>query len=474
MAQLAVASARAAPPPARPVDPAPFTFALQLAAILDPAREKAFPAGRRGGKTRAACWALLLAALAAPRQKCIYLSTSINRAVDTLWEELTEVLEDAAVPFTANANARTFLFSNGSKIWISGVENKKQANKIRGRVRRTALVFIDEAQDWPTELLRFTYEVVLLPTLADVGGKTIMGGTGSAPRGYWYEHQKKAEVSVHRWTMFDNTLGVDDARLTLALALQKKGVHADVDTVIGCRGVGIDSEIAQEYFCEFVASEKQIFHATREKNAYAELPAGPWYHVLGGDLGSVDKAAGVVWGWTPTSPYLYLMAYDAQAGCSTDQEIAMLRHLAERFPSMVPAQIDPATGGANLILDLQQRYAISAEAADKDGKVAAVMLMRDAFRRGEIKLPASEWDADGKPVGEFLKALLVPEWDLDQPKKALKGHMPDLVDAALYGFRKTRAYDYEEREEISEDEAAEIAAVRALQEMERSPLDMLD
>jgi len=443
--QLRAARASRRPRAERPVDPAPYTSPPQLAAITDPARERAFEAGRRAGKTRSFCWCLLLACMAAPNQSAVYLSTSINRAVDTIWEELTEVLKEAGVSYTQNASKRIFTLANGSRIWVSGIENKKQANKIRGRIRRTALVCIDEAQDWPTELLRYTYQVVIWPTLADVGGRTILGGTGTAPRGFWFEHTRKPEVSVHRWTMFENTRGVSDAAAVLTKAIADKGIEViDLTHIIETGAVDLDSEIAQEYFCRFVAGQKQIFHLTRAKNTYdpAKLPGGTWYYVIGIDPGTVDKFAIVVWGWTDASPKLYLRAYEAVSGLGTGEAIAMVMRYVEKFPPVALVS-DPATGGAAYVIDLQDRFGLPAEAAEKDGKVSAVLTMRDAIRRGEVLIPEAELPEDEtQPQGEFARTLQTPEWDVTQVQKSLKGHMPDLVDAALYGYRKARPFDY--------------------------------
>jgi hypothetical protein len=305
-------------------------------------------------------------------------------------------------------------------------------------------VCIDEAQDWPSELLRYLYQVVIWPTLADVGGRTVLGGTGTAPRGFWYEFTRRKDVSVHHWTMFENTLGVSDGHAVLAKAIADKGIEVvDLTEVIATKAVGIDAEIAQEYFCAFVAGEKQIFSLQRARNAYEALPAGEWFYVVGVDWGTVDACAVVVWGWTPASPKLHLIAYESETGLSSEKQIALAMGYIEKYPPLAVVA-DPATGGSAFILDLQERFGVPAEAAEKDGKVSAVLLMRDAFRRGDAVLPASEFPAaEGAPAGKLVTALHTPEWDITQVQKSIKGHMPDLCDAALYAFRKARHFDYQ-------------------------------
>lgn len=431
-------------------------FPEQRRAILDPARERVLAAGRRSGKTAAECIAPIWDALAVPRSSAVYLSTSIQRAMDTVWSDLLDFLKDGKIPHHAKETTRTIrLLDNGSRIWVSGAETKKQANNIRGRLKRTKLVVIDETQDWKPDLLRYLYQVVVWPTLADVGGRTMLAGTGTAPRGFWYEHLKQVEKAgnVHRWTMFDNP-HVLDARATLAKALADKGLDATVDEVIACSGVGIDAEIAQEYFCKFIAGERQIFHVSREKNVYEERPKGEMVYVHAIDLGTIDKFAHVVWGWTATSPKLHLIAYKAEAGLSMSQYIDTSMELLTKYPPL-SVVVDPAAGGAAFVLDLQNRFGLPAEAAEKDGKVGATMMLRDALRRGEVVIPLEEFpdNDNGRGAGEFLRALETPEWDVNQPQKAIKGHMPDLCDAAIYGFRKARHFDYFEAPPVEDEEA---------------------
>ncbi len=470
--QLRQARANHKPTPSRTLDLGRLAIPQQRGAVLDPSRERVLAAGRRGGKTVTECLAPIVEALAHERSSCAYLSTSIVRAMDTVWSDLIDFLEADKIPHSAKETTRTIRFRNGSRIWVSGVETKKQANKIRGRLKRTRLVVIDEAQDWPTDLLSYLYRVVVWPSLADVGGRTMVAGTGTAPRGFWYEHLKSAERAgaVHRWTMFDNPF-ISDARATLSKALTDKGITASVDEVIACQGVGIDAEIAQEYFCQFVAGERQIFHVSRERNAYTDTPLGPWFYVIGVDWGTVDKCGVVVWGWTPASPKLYLVAYEQKAGLGTDDQMALAMKYVEAYPPLALVA-DPATGGSAYIIDLQNRFGVPAEPAEKDGKVSAVLQMRDALRRGEALVPEAEFPIEeGMPEGDFVAALHTPEWDLEQVQKSIKGHMPDLCDAALYAYRKARHFDYRAPLPVESEETRVLRMMREEQARRHALVD---
>ena len=424
--------------------------------VGDPSRFRLWQCGRRFGKTQGAGYLLYDVALGMSQVRTYYVSTSIKRAAETLWDDLRHLNRDHRLGGTTNETTHTVTLPNGSRVQATGVEHKRMADDLRGR-KRVALYIIDECQDWPDELLRYFYEQVVFPSLADVRGGVVIAGTGGAPRGWWYTQTQDEQWSRHRRTIRENpTLPTGEAEALIAKACKDRGCDER------------DPSIRREFFAEFVAdTQRQVFQLERGRNGYTALPKGDWCYVIGFDPGTVDKAAVSVWGWSSLSPKLYLVAYQALAGMPATEQIAMVTRMAERYPP-VAIVADPATGGAAFILDLQDRFGAPVEAAEKQGKVSAILLLRDAFRRGEVLIPDGEW-----PAGEFLRALETPEWDPDKVAQSLKGHMPDLVDAALYAFRKARQFEYaealppeteEERvmRRLHEQRAAERAAVREL------------
>jgi hypothetical protein len=170
----------------KPYDPDLDLYDLQRTRVGDPSRWQAWPAGRRSGKTNAAEKLLIKVGTAQERVQVYYVSTSIKRAVATVWDELVEVNRSRKLGGVPNYSVHTLTFGNGSKVVVTGVESKAMANDLRGRPR-IALWFIDECQDWPEELLRYFYDNVVYPSLADVKGRVVLAGTGGKPRGFWYE-----------------------------------------------------------------------------------------------------------------------------------------------------------------------------------------------------------------------------------------------------------------------------------------------
>lgn len=421
LALLAEKARRQPTAPSKPFDPTPYTRGWQGAAVLDTARWQAWPAGRGAGKTRGAAYALLAAATAQPRVQVYYVSTSIKRAVATIWDDVAQLNADLKLGGTPNLTTHTLRFPNGSKLVVTGVENKTMANDLRGR-QRCALWFLDEAQDWANDLLRYFYESVIYPRLGDVRGGVVFAGTGGPPRGYWYERTLDAEYSQHTATAFDNP------------AAPPGEIRELVDKACRDRGVTIsDPSIQREFFAKFMAdATRQIFSYEDRRNGYdvTDLPQGKWRYAIAGDFGTVDATAVHVWGFVDGSPHLWMIESEAKRGLGASEQVALVRDVVARYRArgaVVGVVGDPGGGGKGLIVDLQQQFDVDIVGAEKTQKAAACMLMRDALRNGTIRIP--------RTAKEFIEDLQSPEWDPDDIGKTIKGHMPDRIDAALYAFR---------------------------------------
>lgn len=415
---------------AAPFDFESLLFPGQVAAFRDRSRFQAWPWGRRAGKTDLAEKLLLRTARTRPGTRTYYVSTSIKRAVDTVWDELVVLNQDHKLGGVPNVSKSSLAFPNGSRLIVTGVDNKAMANDLRGR-KKVAAYFIDEAQDWADDLLSYFYEKVVFPSLADVRGCVVMAGTGGPPRGFWYRAATvETHFSRHTGLPFDNPfLAAGEARALIDQACKDRGCDEN------------DPSIQREFYAQFVADlTRQIFPYEARKNGYhrGELPGGTWQHVVAADFGTVDATGVVVWGWTDASPHLWLVERSKRTGLGASGQVALVRdHLARYEATLVGAVGDPGGGGAALMVDLQQgRDGVAVEAAEKAAKPAACMLMRDALRTGQIKLPADDL--------ELLADLQTPEWDPDNVGGSIRGHMPDLVDAMLYGFRKARALNWYE------------------------------
>lgn len=435
-------------------DPLPLCHAGQREAVADESQTQAWVTTRRAGKSRGAVYKALLVATAIPRVNVLYLSTSIKRAVKTLWELLLAVNRDFSLGGVPNHTHHVLRLPNGSAVHASGCETKTEADAWRGVLPRTAMVFVDEGQDWKPDLLSYLYGDVVLPSLADIGGMFCMGGTPGAPRGFFYDFSRAAGVALHPWSLFGNP-HVKNARQMLA----------EVMRVRGCDET--DPSIRREFYGEFaVDTVRQIFPFDDAKNGYEleERPAGKWSYALAADFGTVDAAAVVIWGWTQHDPHLWVIETQKQHALGSSAQVELVKSMAARYENgLVGIVGDPGGGGKGLIVDLRQEHLIAMETAEKQGKASACIVMRDGLRSGKIKVPRSE--------REFIAELQEPEWDPDRVGEVIRGHMPDRVDAALYGYRRASGlHHWHEAPPALTEAERQIAQFVRAQEMEEESL----
>lgn len=395
---------------------------------------------RRAGKTTGAVLLMFATALATADVNVLYLSTTITRAVRTIWDELVKANREHGLGGVPNASNHFIRLPNGSKIWVSGCETKTEADAWRGVLPRTALVFVDEGQDWKDDLLDYTYGSVIMPSLADVGGRFILAGTPGSPRGFFFEFHKTAPC--YRWSLFDNP-HVKDARRMLAETMRVRGCDET------------DPSIRREFFGEFALDlQRRIFPYDDAKNGFDELPPGEYDAILGFDFGTVDACAGVAWKFREGDPYRYVVEADSQSGLGGGGQAAFAQSMCDRYPEAISIVGDPGGGGKGVITDVRQDHGIPMDAAKKTDKAAACIILRDGLRSGVVKVD--------RKLKKFIDSLGIPEWDPDRVGEVVKGHMPDEMDAGLYGYREVVGrHLYIEppapktRQEIEEDETLE-------------------
>lgn len=400
----------------------------QAKAWADESRDQVWICGRRAGKTDLAMKLLAKTALGEERVQSVYVNTTIKRALATVWDELLEVNAEFELGGVPNVVKSSITFPNRSRLVVTGCENKKMANDIRGR-RRVKRYHIDEGQDWDPDLLRYFIEQVVHWSKADVRGECGLSGTGGAPQGYWaWLCSPESGFSVHTATAFDNPfLAPGEAQALIAKACKERGVDES------------DPGIQREFYARFVADlNRQIFPYDPAKNGYTpeQLPRGQWFHVVSGDVGTVDATDVGKLGWCDTDPRLWLLRHSEVKGIGATKQLELYRtYLTDCGDTLAGAVLDPGGGGAALIADLGAGpNGIQVEAAEKQGKVAACLLMRDALRTGMLMLPAGD--------ERLIRQLTSVEWDPQAIGSVIRGHMPDPVDMLLYGFRKARALNW--------------------------------
>jgi hypothetical protein len=402
-----------------------YLFGLQRALAEDPHRFITACCGRRGGKTTGVSACLLRAAKDHPKRSILYITLTSGMAEANIWPTLKELNTMFGLGGVARESDLSMTMPNGAIIVLVGVDKRKEIEKRRGQ--GYALVVIDECQSIP-EYIRSLVDDVIAPALVDVPGRLMMIGTPSLLRsGYWFEcHHNKNDVwGHHAWTLFDNpTLPDPDA--SLAAECARRGVTPD------------DISIQREWFGKWVRDLlSAVFKFDPVKNAFTglprELPSALWRYIIAVDLGGGverDNDAIVVLAYHPFDRRTWLIEEHVSAKQDVTGVSLKVKAIYERLGPRNVSQIVVDTGGigAKVALEMASRHKLPTCPAKKQDKWTNIELLNAACLRGEFFAPATSRFAT-----ESVK--VEKDWTKSTPDKiVIKGHMPDVCDAGLYGY----------------------------------------
>jgi phage terminase large subunit len=295
-AELFQALKRCSPKAARSY--ADDTHAKQRALVVDQRRRIAVLGGRRGGKSHALARRLLRAGERHPGETSVYVTLTRGKARQILWDDCLARLNQRQSLGLRIVHTDSLLYimqPNGSRIWLVGVDDKAQVEKIRGG--KFSEVVIDEAMAMP-EYLR---ELVLdsaEPTLMDLRGATVLAGTPCAQMaGYFYEvttgaNPETAQWHTHQFTILDNPYLPHGAEELEQKLRDDYGNNPDHPTY------------RREWKGEWVEDiGALVYPFTWERNSWAPdgegpygLPEGEYSYGLAIDLGYGENSTAFVFG----------------------------------------------------------------------------------------------------------------------------------------------------------------------------------
>lgn len=393
----------------------------QTAFVRDPARFREACTSRRAGKSTTVVDDALAESWAHPNSAVLYLNTTQKRARKTVWHELKEAVRREGMPYVPYEGSMRG--PDNRWIFISGGETEKHIDRWKGVLPPLVAAYIDEAQDWDEELLAYAIARVILPALADRGGRlTVTGTPGPNPDGFYFDLTQNPEWSHHAWTMFD----IHDPGAGVMV-----GAHELLAEALRIRGVDVtDPTIQREFFGRWVRDTAiLVFGALDDQlNAYDELPEGDWDFMGGVDGGYVDQAAQALLGWVRHIDNMFLVRDELFSHRGAYETIARLKDFFGPLGvRLLGIAADPAAGMKNIGHDLWERHGIELDVAEKDDKVGGCKLMAGSIASRELLLPRGH---------RIFRSLRRVQWDPDHRGEKLRGHTPDDVDALLYGFRK--------------------------------------
>ena len=408
-----------------------------LVAFDDPTRHRVLAAGRGASKTTTAQAWLVELALTYPGVTVLHLSNTALRAKDIAWPDYERWNREHALGADINRTTGTFTFPNGSRLMVSGADREELFDRKRG-LKNLAGILFDECQDWHPDRLEYAVTKVFGPRLGDVEGKygikgrMILAGTGTKRTGFFYRafSDRSMGFGAHTWTQWDNPFIKDP-----------QGEYEAACRLSGADPANPDEKTRREWFGEFNdgASDKNVFRLTPESVIpRAKLPKADML-VVAGDYGTVDACSVAVWLVSNSSTHIFMVESRKEYGLAASQQVRFHRQVAAevaRTYGVSEDQLyfvgDGGNIGTALVMDIAMAEdASEVESTKKTDKVPFCRLMAGDLRNGYARICDD--------MTSFMEDLRAPEWHPDHVGEKLHGHMPDTVDAGIYGYRKAKA-----------------------------------
>lgn len=340
---------------------------------------------------------------------------------------------------------------SGHVIRFHGLKDRAAAELLRGqKFRRIA---VDEGGAFDTELLEFSIQAVLQPTLFDQRGELILGGTpGPIPKGYFYDvvgdplgTGAAGRWPSHAWTLRQNP-HILDADEAIAEILETNGWTAD------------HPRAQRELFGRWANDAGALIYRYQGER-WAQPPAsGKTVLVVdfaGSDKPEADDTAFLV-GRQPHDkrPHVWLLEGFRKHGINLQRIAETIRALKTKH-SVSRIIVDAGALGAGYALTLHEVYNIDCEAADKRDKRARIERVVAALDTKTLHICA-----DASAIADEWLSL---QWD-EGRKTHHEACADDLSDACLYLMNEFTAVDPPGK--VIEIATAE-AAIRA-REMKRA------
>lgn len=316
-----------------------------------------------------------------------------------------------------------------SQIFLVGADKKNEIDKLRGSAYDEA--DIDEAQAFGAHLEELIDDV-LVPSTIDRRGKISLWGTPNAACiGLFHDATTKVKPgwSVHHWTLLSNPW-IRDPISWLKNLRESKGWTEDHPVYM------------REYLGRWVRSmDSLVYRFDESRNSIETLDQKGFNHVLGVDLGSVDAFAIGVAGWSDSSPNGYAVDCFKKSGLTISD---MAREICVYRDRYQPSAIVADTGGLGktIVEEINKRYHLNIQPAEKKSKRDFIKLMNSDFESGRYKVLKG-------PCDPYINELKLLQWDEDG-KVEDERYENDVCDSFLYAFREMKNWTHEPKVSVPE------------------------
>lgn len=383
----------------------------QTSCFYDPSRFRCALAGRQSGKSHLdAAWLLG----GEPGQTSLYFARSITSAWSIMFSVFHELNSQYDLGLTVLKGEAQVIEPNGHVIQLYGVKDQSAAENLRGRKFRR--IVGDEAGTFHSELLQYTVQDVLQPTLMKHSGELMLSGTpGIEPEGYFYEltgdpfSGVKGRWPTHHWTLMDNP------------HLPHESVVKDI--LAQNFWTTEHPTFLREYLARWVADRGALVY---DFGGHFEPRPESGTTVLGIDFGfDPDKTAFTVirQGERPHIHVLKSFGINHLTPHTIADIVASLRN--EFHPNYIVA--DEGALGKGYAAELKEQFHLPIEPAQKRDKKARIELLRGIIACGQLHV------CEGSQ--ELLDEWKTLPWG-DQKLDHHPKYKQDCSDSLLYALSK--------------------------------------
>ena len=430
-----------------------------------------FYGGRRSGKTRGNLGAMVYTdkfVFPEIHGRIVYASQTADKAKDLCWGPMQVWNKELKLGWVFREKDNKII-TRSNDIVMRGLKDIASAEKDRGEPIKLAI--IDEPQSIKERILQYYDYNILEGGMRDFGEYARILYTGNPPHylnEFLEREMNNPENKYIHTTMFDNPKYSRKSNIDYLMSIiKRRGLIMEEDEN-GNRSVFTVSDPAyrREFLGERVQDEHLTIFHVNDYNFYDHLPEEDEYEkVMGIDVGHKDADAIVVIYYSRNTGKIYLH-HEEEKSKQNIFELAERIVEVDKIHETSMKRIDEGGLGQKISHELQSRYNIYLQPADKQNKMTYVEILKAEIDRGNFLFQR------GSELAKEMNQIIYSD---DKSKiDDKRGYHSDLLDATLYSFRYIYNYilnnKVDKKKTFAEERIAKILKNQRKKDMQEQEL----
>lgn len=381
-------------------------------------------AARRSGKSHGNAFRLLRHAPRNPGGLAFFAASTAKAAKRILWTTLREVSHEWGLDLQFDSGEHTVTAPNGYSIWLLGLNDDGEADKLRGATHGFVEGVIDECSTIRDEVLKYAALECALPALGENAGRLALSGTpGPLLTGFFYE-QCQLRTNFH-WDARQNPKLKAGGEAFLAKALKDNPGWTWNTPTFQREYLGLWCEDRDVLIYPYLPARNLIYEGS-------EFPEGRT--VLGVDVGFEDgNGYCVSRTQPPNNPEIHILRCYEKRGQNVFAMAAEIESLRRHYNCNY-IFIDEGNNGL-MVSKTLQGMGIPCQPTPKGLKRPRIEFIRGGLSAGTIKVVRRQCET------------LIGEWEMliwnEKRTDADDRYSNECSDAAIYScLPQTIAYEH--------------------------------